>query len=193
MAYTIRARDDLGSNGFEAREHLTRREMLMWLDQHEDEGTFEVIDESDGRPACGYETEMSGGAFGCDCARPICGTQRMEGLMFHMHRSHRIQPLPTFEAVVAAIVSYSELDVGYSCGTLVFLNDSLTNFTDRFWVWAVIRNGRQIESITTNPTNPPDDFCDELARDFAAMDEGRDPGIDMGPVVLKAQIEGEAT
>ena len=69
--YTIRTRDDLGSDGGTVLgEHLTLDEMRAWLNEHEDDGTLEIIDESDGRPACGDDTEMSGGAWGCDCGRP---------------------------------------------------------------------------------------------------------------------------
>jgi hypothetical protein len=75
--FTIRTRDDLGSNGCTVfGEHLTLEEMRAWLDEHEDDGTFEIIDESDGLPACGDDTEMSGGAWACDCGRPHCSPFR---------------------------------------------------------------------------------------------------------------------
>ena len=76
-AYTIRARDDLGSNlgGQVFGEHLPLAAVLAWLDENEDTGTFELIDESDGLPACGHDTETAGGAWACDCGRAFCPSQ----------------------------------------------------------------------------------------------------------------------
>ena len=51
---------------------MTREAMSAWLDAREDEGTFEIIDESDGIEACGYDTGTCGGAFACDCGRSDC-------------------------------------------------------------------------------------------------------------------------
>jgi hypothetical protein len=70
--FTIRATNDMGNDGTLLVEHLGLRELRAWLDRHEDSGTFEIIDESDGRPACGYDTEMAGGAWACDCGRATC-------------------------------------------------------------------------------------------------------------------------
>jgi len=70
--FTVRAADDLGNDGTLLIEHLSLRQLRDWLDQHEDPGTFLVLDESDGKPACGYDTEMAGGAWACDCGRATC-------------------------------------------------------------------------------------------------------------------------
>jgi hypothetical protein len=72
--FTLRWRDDLGNDrpGELIGEHLTLDAVNRWLDEHEDEGTFEIIDERDGAEACGWQFEMCGGAQACDCGRPEC-------------------------------------------------------------------------------------------------------------------------
>lgn len=65
---------DLGNDapGALIGEHLARAEVLAWLDTHEDVGTFEIIDESDGLPACGHAIKTAGGAWACGCGRASC-------------------------------------------------------------------------------------------------------------------------
>jgi hypothetical protein len=72
--YTIRWASDLGNDtpGALIGEHLARGEVIAWLDAHEDAGTFEIIDESNGLPACGHDIETAGGAWACDCGRATC-------------------------------------------------------------------------------------------------------------------------
>jgi hypothetical protein len=70
----MRWTSDLGNDkpGALIGEHLVRADVIAWLDTHEDVGTFEIIDESDGLPACGHDTETAGGAWACDCGRASC-------------------------------------------------------------------------------------------------------------------------
>jgi hypothetical protein len=75
--FTIRPRDDLGAmDPSLGREHLTLAQVEAWMDEHEDQGTFEVIDERDGLPACCYELGLAGGGYACDCGRPTCPDTR---------------------------------------------------------------------------------------------------------------------
>ena len=73
--FTIRPRDDLGAMDKSlAREHLPLAELDAWFDLHTElqEGTFEIIDDRDGLPACGFEIGTAGGAGDCECGRPTC-------------------------------------------------------------------------------------------------------------------------
>jgi hypothetical protein len=77
--YTMRWADDLGNDtpGVLIGEHMPLADVIAWLDTHEDVGTFEIVDEADGRPACGLDTGLAGGAVGCECHRcvPILPTE----------------------------------------------------------------------------------------------------------------------
>jgi len=51
QTYTIRPADDLGAMPADlARTGLTLAGVDAWLDAHEDVGTFEILDETDGTP-----------------------------------------------------------------------------------------------------------------------------------------------
>jgi hypothetical protein len=71
--YTMRWANDLGSDapGLLIGEHMPVADVIAWLDTDEDVGTFEIIDEADGRPACGLDTGLAGGAVGCECHRCV--------------------------------------------------------------------------------------------------------------------------
>lgn len=78
LLFTIRPRDDLGAMGAGlGREHLTVEGVRAWLDENEDVGTFEIVDERDGQEACIYEFEEQGApidadVYPCGCGRPTC-------------------------------------------------------------------------------------------------------------------------
>lgn len=69
-SFSVRPREDLGAMDQSlAREHLSAAELDAWFDGNEDVGTFEVIDDRDGKEACGYGIATAGGAQGCECHR----------------------------------------------------------------------------------------------------------------------------
>jgi hypothetical protein len=71
--YRIEAGDDLGAMPVALeRSGLTHAQVSTWLDQHVDVGTFLIVDEHDGQPACLYPWGLAGGAQACDCGRPEC-------------------------------------------------------------------------------------------------------------------------
>ena len=78
--FTIRPRDDLGAMDESlTREHLPLAELDAWFDLHTIlEGTYEIIDDRDRLPACGYEIGTAGGAQDCECGRPTCGPQHRQ-------------------------------------------------------------------------------------------------------------------
>ena len=75
--YTMRWASDLGNDapGVLIGAHMPLADVIAWLDAHDDAGTFEIIDESDGLPACGHDTETAGDAWACDCGRASCPSE----------------------------------------------------------------------------------------------------------------------
>ncbi len=69
--YAIRpAADDLGAMPESlARTDLSADEVGEWLDEHEDVGAFEIIEEATGEMACSLLWGLAGGAVGCECPR----------------------------------------------------------------------------------------------------------------------------
>ena len=48
--FAIRARDDLGAMPADLeRQHLAAADVAKWLDEHEDVGTFKIVNEATGR------------------------------------------------------------------------------------------------------------------------------------------------
>lgn len=101
--------------------------------------------------------------------------------MFHARRRHRVVDGLSFELIAEKVAKHSQcLCTGFRCGALTILNDSITSDDGRHWVYAVVRDGRQIESITVNAYNSVAELVAEL------MSLNADPlnGVDMGPVGL---------
>jgi hypothetical protein len=92
--YTIRGRGCLGdpTGGALFGEHMTREAMRAWLDARDDGGTFEIIDESDGSEACGYDTGTCGGAFACDCGRSDCPDTEPDAIFRTAERLYVVEP-----------------------------------------------------------------------------------------------------
>jgi hypothetical protein len=72
------------------------------------------------------------------------------------------------------------LCTGFRLGDTLWLNDSFSE--DGAQEYAVLRNGRQIESITVSWCKP-----DRLLDSIAQFHEGRAEGIDFGPVALRLE------
>lgn len=73
MTYSIIPADNLGAMSEEhARRGISALDVDAWLDAHEDVGTYIIIDDADGKPACLHPFGLAGGALACDCGRPEC-------------------------------------------------------------------------------------------------------------------------
>jgi hypothetical protein len=71
--YKIESGDDLGAMPAAlARTGQTFEQVTAWLDAHVDVGTFVIVDEADGQPACLHPWGLAGGACACECGRPEC-------------------------------------------------------------------------------------------------------------------------
>ena len=78
MTYTYRIEplDDLGAMPAAlACTGQTFEQVTAWLDAHVDVGTFVIVDEADGQPACLHPWGLAGGAAACECGRPECPTE----------------------------------------------------------------------------------------------------------------------
>lgn len=69
--------------------------------------------------------------------------------MMHRNRRHRIKELATLEELADKLTNYSwTVCCGFRVGDLILLNDATSE--DGAQEFAVIRDGRQIESLTAS-------------------------------------------
>jgi hypothetical protein len=69
--------------------------------------------------------------------------------MLHRERPHLVTPVATIEELAEKLVDHDWTTcTGWSCGTLILLNDSTG--PDGAQEYAVLRGGRQIETLTVS-------------------------------------------
>lgn len=101
--------------------------------------------------------------------------------MFHQRRAHTITPHDDLGALARDVIETSHvLCFGARCGELLVLNDSLTEEDHLKREYAVVLDGRQIESITIDAMSA-DRFRASLERLLS------DPTarVDLGPVEVR--------
>ena len=101
--------------------------------------------------------------------------------MMHTRRAHTRQPVATFEALAAILQNPSGqcLCAGFECEGVLFLNDSITSDPDRFWEYAVVKDGVQVESLTVNVTGMTAARLVKALRRAAAIDPRGDTQVQL--------------
>lgn len=103
--------------------------------------------------------------------------------MMHKHRPHSLTIVESFAALADKLANCDWTTCsGFVCGSLTLLNDSTSESGAQ--EYAVIRAGRQIESLTCSWMEPA-----ELQATLERLDRG-EGGVDTGPVEIREHPKG---
>jgi hypothetical protein len=103
--------------------------------------------------------------------------------MLHKHRHHHINECASVDSMARTVQRATWTGcTGFKAGSLILLNDSTG--PDGAQEYAVIRNGRQIESLTVSWMK-----LDELQTLLNHLDSGGG-SEDMGPLAVKPHPDG---
>jgi hypothetical protein len=103
--------------------------------------------------------------------------------MYHKKRNHSLGVVTSFAELASKLTRQTWTPCsGFVCGSLTLLNDSTS--ADGAQEYAVIRAGRQIESLTCSWMS-----AEELQRALERLDTGK-AGVDMGHVEINAHPVG---